>query len=51
MDAELRREPAEVDEGGGDELPGFGASENPDSRVLHKLEPVQGSAWNSRHWM
>lgn len=31
MVAELDREPLEVDEGGGDVLPGFGASENPGS--------------------
>lgn len=31
-----------MDEGGGDVLPGFGSSENPGSRVLHLLEPVQG---------
>lgn len=33
MVAELDREPLEVDDGwsGGDVLPGFGASENPDS--------------------
>ena len=31
-----------MDEGGGDVLPGLGAGEDPGSRVLHILEPVQG---------
>ena len=31
-----------VDETGGDVLPGLGAAEDPGSRVLHILEPVQG---------
>lgn len=31
MDVELDQEPVEVDEGEGDVLPGFGASENPGS--------------------
>ena len=30
-----------MDEGGGDVLPGLGAGEDPGSRVLHILEPVQ----------
>lgn len=31
MEAELDQEPVEVDEGGGDVLPGSGAGENPGS--------------------
>ena len=31
-----------ADESGGDVLPGLGAGEDPGSRVLHILEPVQG---------
>ena len=31
-----------MDESGGDVLPGLGAGEDPGSRVLHILEPVQG---------
>ena len=30
-------EPVQLFEGGGDVLPGFGAGENPGSRVLHML--------------
>ncbi len=33
-----------MDEGGGDVLPGLGAGQNPGSRVLYVLEPVQGIA-------
>ena len=35
-------EPVKLDECGGDVLPGLGAGEDPGSRVLHILEPVQG---------
>lgn len=42
MDLELYQEPVEVDEAGGDVLPGFGSRENRGSRVLHLLEHVQG---------
>jgi hypothetical protein len=35
-----------VDEGGGDVLPGLGASENPGRLLLDILEPVQGFAGN-----
>ena len=31
-----------ADESGGDVLPGLGAGEDPGSKVLHILEPVQG---------
>ena len=31
-----------ADESGGDVLPGLGAGEDPSSRVLHILEPIQG---------
>ena len=31
-----------ADESGGNVLPGLGAGEDPGSRVLHILEPVQG---------
>ena len=31
-----------ADESGGDVLPGLGAGKNPDSRIQHILEPVQG---------
>ena len=31
-----------MDESGGDVLPRLGVVEDPGSRVLHKLEPVQG---------
>ena len=41
-DTVLDWEPVEVDQGGGDVLPGLGVSEHPGSRVLHILEPVQG---------
>lgn len=36
--------PVEVHEGGGVLLPGFGVSQNPGSRVVDVLEPVQGFA-------
>ena len=42
----LDRQPVEVDEGGGDVLPGLGAGEKPGSRVLDVLEPLQGFAGN-----
>ena len=35
-----------MNESGGDVLPGFGVGENPGSRVLYILEPVQGFAGN-----
>ena len=35
-----------MDEGGGDVLPGLGASENPGRLLLDILEPVQGFAGN-----
>ena len=31
-----------MDESGGDVLPGLGSGEDPGSRVLHILEPIQG---------
>ena len=37
-----------ADESGGDVLPGLGAGEDPGSRVLHILEPVQGSGREPR---
>lgn len=45
-DAGFDREPAEVDEGGDGVLPGPGAGEDPGSRVVDILEPVQGCAGN-----
>lgn len=34
-----------MDEGGVNVLPGFGGNENPGSRVVHILGPVQGFVW------
>ncbi len=47
-DMGLDWEPMEMDENRGDVLPGLGASENPGSRVLDILEPVQGFAGNPK---
>ena len=41
-DAWFKWEPVKADESGGDVLPGLGAGEDPGSRVLHILEPIQG---------
>lgn len=51
MNSEVDWEPVEVDEGGCDELPGFGASANPGSGVPHDLEPAQGPTWNPTEGM
>lgn len=42
LDEELDWEPVEVNEGGGDVLPGLGACEDLGGVVLHIRESVQG---------